>query len=157
MSKISAVVPGFISYEETDGLLGVAVELFRAGSGENVVRVSHEWLMQINKVAGYNYGRLSVVMHPQAFTGYQGQRGISISIVPGNFDGKLSEAEKDFREPLRPYQLGNYGHAGGSGFHEGVFTIDTNLDDAIRLHKALGKVIANAKRLGKKPKLKSAA
>ena len=158
MSDQSVLNPTEISSKDRNGRLGVAVELYRDASGSNVVRrPCGDWVRQMGEVAGSNYGRISVVLHPECSPGYDNKHGVVIAIVPGMLSGKLGRGGEDLKQPIHPLDLPHYGNAGGIGFNSGVLTIDTNLDDAIRLHKALGKVILNARRLSARNQKKNAA
>lgn len=139
-----------------DNRLGVAVALHRDGSGGHVVKRhgSYAWLNEMQFASKYNYAKVSVVLHPVICAGYDDEHGVSITIVPGNFDGIVGieeESGKEIKSPFRPIsdatELWNYGSKDGQSTNRGDLTITTNLRDAILLHRALGKVIANAKRM----------
>ena len=137
-----------------EGRRGMAVELYRDGSGSYVVQgMSSNWFGDMQLVAGYNYGHVCIVMNPEICRGYNGQHGVAIAIVPGGFDGVLDHETKYYRgPPIGSSELWNFGGKTQSKGEDLV--IHTALDDAIRLHKALGKVIRSAKRLSKKSEAK---
>ncbi len=147
MTSLAASTPRdirLLRYEE-HGKLGIGVQLYRAGSGEYLVRKPNsDWLDQMALVAALNYGEVSIVLTPTARPGYQDKHGCSLTIVPGTLAGKRGNTQS-LRSPIRQKDLIDF-----PGRNPGCFELEMGLSDAIRLHTALGEVIENAKKLSRK-------
>lgn len=139
---------------------GVAVQLDRDGSGGHIIcSMPHvNWNSDMHTVTTDSYGNLCIVMHPTARgVGVDKSFGVMLSIVPGNLQGKAGGHGARLRQPLLNSQLPGYGSAGGTGYDKGDLALSMDVESAQRVHKHLGRVIANARRLSRRAKLQNAA
>ena len=128
------------------GRLGIAVELYRMGSGARVVvRVPGTgWVQQMQAVRDLNYGEVTVVMNPTWGQGYNDQNGVAISLLPGKLTGDVGDGRNQLRRGLQPSELPSFPSMTGE---DDVLTIETSLADAVALRNALSKIVREARRL----------
>jgi len=127
------------------GELGIAVELYRMGSGARVVcrAPGDSWVEQMQAVKDLNYGRVTVVMNCTMSPGYDDENGVVISLLPGKLTGDIGDGRL-LRRGLRPIELPNFPDITGK---DDVFTLETSLADGIALRDALSKIVREARRL----------
>lgn len=144
--------------------LAVALQLHRAASGGCILyrEPSSQWFEDMRAVSKSNLGNVTLVMHPTIGGDYDGDHGVMIALVPGNLEGTVGGHGERFAERRQDihhiFELCNYGsRARPGGLNVGDITIETGLEDAIRMRDGLNRVIRDAKRLSKKAKTKKAA
>lgn len=144
-------------------MLAVALQLHRAESGGCILyrQPSSQWFADMRTVSKSNLGNITLVMHPTIGGDFDGDHGVMIALVPGNLEGTVGGHGESFEEKRREIryisELCNYGRRSRLGLNEGDFSIETGLEDAIRIRDGLNRVIRDARRLSKKAKLKKAA
>lgn len=138
------------------GRLGIAVELYRMGSGARVVRrvPGSGWVQQMQAVKNLNYGEVTVVMNCTFGQGYNEQNGVVISLLPGKLKGDIGDGRTQLRSGLQPSELPNFPSV--TGEDDDMLTLETSLADAVALRDALNKVIREARSLTARAKKRSA-
>lgn len=128
------------------GRLGIAVELYRMGSGARVVeRVPQAgWVQQMGQVKDLNYGEVTIVVRTTLSQGYDKENGVVMSLLPGKITGDVGDGTNQLHRGVQPVELPDFPSMTGS---DDTLTIETSLKDAIALRDALTKIIREAHRL----------
>lgn len=138
-------------HQDKAGNYGVAVGLYRKGSGGNVVNApSERWIANMKKVAALNYGEISIIMRPSLSPGYNNEYGCIFFILPGSLKGDVGDGTP-MESPINANSLPLYCDF---GHDPRGFEIATNLADAEQLYKQLGKVLLRARKMTKRVKNK---
>jgi len=132
--------PRVIEHTNKDGILGIAVELYREGSGAKAFdEISLRWTEDVAIESRKNYTHMSVVLHPSWRHGYDGNVGLVINLIPGTVCEdplhKNLESDPDVPDRLPDFRIIK------SWRGDGNFSMTVNLDDAIALHTQLGRII----------------
>jgi hypothetical protein len=116
------------------------VGLYRDGSGGHVVGpLKEKWIELIQKLAQFNYGRLTVVVQTDIMEGYDGYPGCELLIYPGNAEGNLGlmdELGRVIRERVPEAQANDFDRGN-------CLLIRTNYTDLKLLHEAIGAALEN--------------
>src|SRR3989338_6719584 len=120
-------------------MLAVALQLHRAESGGCILyrQPSSQWFADMKAVSKSNLGNVTLVMHPTIGGDYAGYWGVMLALVPGNLEGKVGGNGESFAERRQEMryisELCCYGRRSRLGLNEGDFSIETGLEDAIRM------------------------